>query len=211
MKNDFDMTIEEFTGELASASPAPGGGGAAALAGAIGASLCSMAAGLTIGKKKYAASEDEMKGIVSSCEGLRGRFLALIDRDAECFLPLAEAYSIPQDDPDREEKLFRASMSACSAALEMIDCCCSTADLLEKVLKSGSRMLISDVGCGALSIRTALESAALNVFVNTKAYRGREEADEIEARVRNALDQYLKKAEAISSEVMRQLQGDANG
>ena len=87
----------EFTEKLASADPVPGGGGAAAMGGALAASLCSMAAVLSVEKKSCAANKDEIQKILDEVTGLRLELLSLIDADAEGFEPLARAYSMPKD------------------------------------------------------------------------------------------------------------------
>ncbi|MDR2664773.1 MAG: cyclodeaminase/cyclohydrolase family protein, partial [Oscillospiraceae bacterium] len=95
------MTYTEFANALASSSPTPGGGGAAALAGALGVALGSMVGSLTLGKKKYADVQGDIERIMESAAALRGELLALIDGDAAAFEPLSRAYGIPKDDPSR--------------------------------------------------------------------------------------------------------------
>ena len=99
--NYIDMPVSEFTAALASSSPAPGGGGASALAAALGASLGCMVGELTVGKPKYAANEPRLRELIAEAQSLRERLLTLVDADAEAFLPLAEAYRLPKDAPDR--------------------------------------------------------------------------------------------------------------
>lgn len=108
----MERTIEGFLAALASPAPAPGGGGAAALTGALGIALGNMVGNLTLGKKKYAAVEEELLALNAEAEKLREELLELIDEDARAFLPLSRAYAIPRDDPERgkimEEALLRA-------------------------------------------------------------------------------------------------------
>ena len=94
----IDKTVTVFTEELASPAPVPGGGGASALVGAIGVALGDMVGELTVGKKKYADVEEDVKALMVNAQELRRRFLELIDGDAEAFAPLAKAYGIPKDD-----------------------------------------------------------------------------------------------------------------
>ena len=96
-----DKTVTVFTEELASPAPTPGGGGASALIGAIGVGLADMVGELTVGKKKYADVEEEIKALMAEAQEIRREFLRLIDADAEAFAPLAAAYGIPKDDPNR--------------------------------------------------------------------------------------------------------------
>ena len=98
-------TIEAFLEVLSSKQPVPGGGGASALAGALGNALGRMVGNLTIGKKKYADVEEEIQGLLSRMEKMQAQFVALADRDAEVFAPLAQCYSLPSATP--EEKAYK--------------------------------------------------------------------------------------------------------
>ena len=117
-------TCRAFTGLLASASPAPGGGGAAALTAALGTALGSMVGALTAGKKSYAPVEEEIKAAMTALEALRLQLLDMVQKDAEGFEPLAAAYKLPKETPDREEILERATLRACQAPVEMMELCC---------------------------------------------------------------------------------------
>ena len=162
----MDLTLSDFTAQLASAQPAPGGGGAAALTGALAASLTAMAANVTAANPRYAARSDALRALIDACETQRTTLLALIDADAG-FLPLQKAYAIPRTDPDRAAKLAAAAQTACLAPLAMLEHCVQTALLLTAALETASPLLRSDVGCAAALCRAAAEAAAMNVFVNT--------------------------------------------
>ena len=160
-------SLSEFTAQLASAQPAPGGGGAAALAGALAASLAAMAANVTAANPRYADRHDALATRAASCDAQRTTLLALIEADAAGFLPLQKAYAIPRTDPDRAAKLAAAAQTACLAPLAMLEHCAQTALLLTAALETASPLLRSDVGCAAALCRAAAEAAAMNVFVNT--------------------------------------------
>ena len=100
-----DRTLSEFTAQLASASPAPGGGGAAALTGALAASLAAMAANVTAANPRYAERTDALATLAAACDAQRTALLTLIDADAAGFLPLQRAYAIPKTDPERAARL----------------------------------------------------------------------------------------------------------
>ena len=104
------MDYRAFTEALASNAPTPGGGGAAALVGAVGAALGHMVGALTVGKKKYAAVEAELTACMERIDALRLRLLELVQRDADCFAPLARAYGMAKDDPKRGETLERETL-----------------------------------------------------------------------------------------------------
>lgn len=190
-----------FAEALAAKAPVPGGGGASALVGALGIALCSMAGNFTLGKKKYAAQEPDVRRMLADCEALRFRFLELIDADAQGFEPLSNAYAIPKEVPERSARIEEATLLACQAPLEMVACCGKALVLLEEMLEKGSRLLLSDVGCGALLCKAAMESAALNVFVNTATLTDRNTAAALEQQVDEALHTYLPMADRITAAV----------
>lgn len=201
----IDGSCAAFAAALAGSAPVPGGGGAAALAGALGVALCSMAGSLTLGRKKYAAVEDDIRRLLAEGEILRTRLLALVDEDAVAFEPLSRAYSIPKDAPDRDAVLTQATLAACAAPLEMMRCSAQAIDLLEEMLEKGSAMLISDVGCGAILCRAALEAASLNIFINTKTLSDRAAAARLDIEADSLLSGYLPRADAIAKEVTGRL------
>ncbi|MGN0732903.1 MAG: cyclodeaminase/cyclohydrolase family protein, partial [Emergencia sp.] len=113
-----EKTVKEFTEVLASKEPVPGGGSASALIGAVGVSLGDMVGELTVGKKKYADVEDEIKILMERAQQVRRDFLELVDADAKAFAPLAKAYGIPKDDPERDEIMEAALRVGCSAPMD---------------------------------------------------------------------------------------------
>lgn len=200
-----EKTCSAFILDLASSAPVPGGGGAAALTGAIGTALCSMVGNLTSGRKKYAAYEDDIRLVLTKAQSLQEQLLTLVEKDAACFEPLSRAYSIPKDDPARAQTLETATIAACEAPAEIMECCCKAIELLEEMLEKGSVMLVSDVGCGALCCAAALESAGLNVFINTKTLLDRSLAAKMESHADTLLKEYLPRARKVSDEVTRRL------
>ena len=118
--NYIDMPVSEFTAALASSSPAPGGGGASALAAALGAALACMVGNLTVGKKKYAENESRLRELIAEAQSLRERLLALVDADAEAFLPLAAAYRLPKDAPGRDAVMEKCLADAAADAGQRI-------------------------------------------------------------------------------------------
>lgn len=200
-----------FAAALASPAPAPGGGGAAALMGALAASLCSMAALLTAGRKKYASVRGQCEALAAAAQEESRALTELIDRDAEGFLPLREAYALPKDLPDRAEKLRAAALLACRAPMEMLRRCGETAALLERAMELTSPALISDVGCGAAACQAALEAAAMNIYVNTRTLPGDPEAAAMEAETRRTLDCWLPRVRQITDRAAAYLTGENDG
>lgn len=205
MEKMMDKSCREFCRVLASKVPVPGGGGVSALAGALGVGLCSMAGSLTLGRKKYAAYEKDICRMLTEGERIRSRLLELAEEDAAAFEPLSRAYSIPKDAPDRDEILDEATLAACRAPLEMMEQICRAIELLEEMLEKGSVMLVSDVGCGASCCRAALESASLNIFINTKTLQNRHAAQRLNDQANEMLRDFLPRAAAVVETVAKRL------
>ena len=201
----IEKSCVSFTEVLASRAPVPGGGGAAALVGALGTALCSMVGNLTVGRKKYAAVEEDVKIMLAKAEKIQLRLLQLVDEDAQAFEPLSKAYAIPADDPKRAEIMAEVTCEACKAPMEMMRYICQAIELLEEMMDKGSVTLVSDVGCGALCCKAALESAAMNIFVNTKTLTDREAANRLNTETDGMLSEYSRKAQRVAEEVTRRL------
>lgn len=200
-----DQSCADFAALLASTAPAPGGGGAAALMGALAAALGSMAALLTANRKKYADRRDELLSVAAQAAEQREALLHLIDRDAEGFRPLAAAYSLPKDNPDYVGTMRRATLLACRAPWEMLQSCRKTAELLETLSQKVSPLLLSDVGCGAAACRAAMEAAAMNIYVNTRSLKGDGEAERLHRETGELLREYVPRLQAVADTVTRTL------
>ncbi len=195
--HDRDKSLARFGAELASSSPSPGGGGAAALAGALAAALGGMVVSLTVGKKKYAANEDALRAIGEKAEKARLELLDMIEADAEAFAPLARAYSIPKDDPEREAILEDALRRAAAAPARIAELCCEVIELLEGCAAMGSLLVLSDAASGAALAQGALSAAVINVKVNTALMRNHNHAAALSARMDELEKEYGARAEAI--------------
>ena len=202
MKN---LNADEFTSALAAKEPVPGGGGAAALCGALSSALGSMVINYTLGKKKYAGYEAELSALLGECGSLIMRFLELIDEDAEAFEPLSRAYGIPKDDPEREEKLELCLKNAASAPLEMARLAARTTEISAVLCEKGSTLMISDAGCAAALAKAAAECAALNVKVNTRLMKNRETADALNAEIEALLEETSTVGESVLRSVSERL------
>lgn len=194
-------SCEEFVEILASSAPVPGGGGAAALVGAIGTALGNMVGSLTVGKKKYAAVEEEIIALKARSDDLQKKLLRLVEQDAACFAPLAKAYGIPKDDPSRAGILEEATLTACSVPLQIMETCCEAIDVIKVFAEKGSRLAVSDAGCAAACCKAALMSASLNVFINTKSMQDRARAEALNGKANSLLDRYCALADEIFSAV----------
>lgn len=200
----MDMTLEscrKFVEVLASNAPAPGGGGAAALVGAVGTALGNMVGSLTVGKKKYADVEAEIIALKGKCDALQTELLDQVEADDKGFVPLAKAYGIPKDDPNRDAILEEATITACAVPMHIMELCCEAIDCIAVFAAKGSRLAVSDAGCGAVCCKAALQAASLNVFINTKSLKNRTAAEEMNAKANGMLDKYCALADEIFAQV----------
>ena len=196
----MDMTMEScrtFVEVLASNAPAPGGGGAAALVGAIGTALGNMVGSL----KKYADVEAEIIALKAKCDALQTELLNQVEEDDKGFVPLSKAYGIPKDDPNRDAILEDATITACKVPMHIMELCCEAIDCVAVFAAKGSRLAVSDAGCGAVCCKAALQAASLNVFINTKTLKNREVAEELNRKANLMLNKYCQLADEIFNEV----------
>ena len=114
-------SVTAFTEQLASPAPVPGGGGACALVGAVGIALGDMVGELTVGKKKFADVEADLRALMARAQDLRVRLLDCVEKDAVAFEPLSRAYGIPKDDPTRDEIMEKCLHDAAAVPLEIFD------------------------------------------------------------------------------------------
>ena len=178
----LEKPATQFLSELSSNAPVPGGGGASAAVGAFAAALGMMVTNLTIGKKKYADYEEEVKAVRDRLEGLRDQLIDLVDGDAVAFEPLSKAYSIPKDDPERDTIMENALYEASVVPISIIETVLAAAKELEVLVEKGSKLAVSDVGVGILFAQAAIEGASLNVYINTKSMKDRERAAALDAK-----------------------------
>ena len=203
------VPCNEFVEVLASKAPVPGGGGASALVGAIGTALGNMVGALTVGKKKYADVEEEMKELMAKATTLQDELLHLIERDAEVFEPLSKAYGMPRE--TEEEKAEKARVmeivlkDACSVPMEIMEKCCEAIEIIVEFAAKGSTLAISDAGVGAAFCKAALQGASLNVYINTKSMKNREYAEELNAKCDAMLEKYTKIADEVFNSVLGRL------
>ena len=205
-ENSMDYTTKscrEFVTVLASNEPAPGGGGASALVAALGTALGNMVGSLTVGKKKYAEVEEEIKALMAKCDALQTELLDQVPADAEGFLPLAKAYAIPKDDPARDEIMENCLRQAASVPMKILDLSCQMIELHREFADKGSALAVSDAATGVVFCWSAMYGAAVNVKVNTKPMKDRAYAEEINRHVDEMMEQYWPIAEKVYEDVYR--------
>jgi len=166
------LSCQEFLEKLASNAPTPGGGGGAAMAGALAVALTSMVGNLTVGKEKFAEQEAEVKDILAKAEAMRLLMLNLVNADAEVFKSFMVSYRLPK--ATDEEKLARnqaiqnAAKQAAEVPFKIAEACMEVIKLAEHIAVIGNPSAITDAAVSAIMARAALRSAAYNVVVNWK-------------------------------------------
>ena len=181
------LSCTEFIDVLASKAPVPGGGGAAAMCGALGTALGNMVGSLTVDNPRYANVRGDIIRLKEQADALQKEFCDLVARDAEVFEPLSCAYGMPKSTD--KERAVRAEVmegclrACCAVPLLIMERCCEAIDLHEQFAKA------------------ALEGASLNVFINTKSMADRAYAEEANSKAHALLDTYTRKADRIFSDV----------
>ncbi|MCX7029831.1 MAG: cyclodeaminase/cyclohydrolase family protein [Spirochaetes bacterium] len=168
--NLSNLTVKAFLDELASGSPAPGGGSTAALAGALGTALSAMVARLTLGREKLRDSWPVAEEAAAEADRLRARFLCLVDEDAEAYLAVAAARKLPKATEIEREARGRAVGTAvlrsARVPLETLLLAGQAVGLAARLMERGNPSCISDAGSAVQAARLAAEAAAYNVRIN---------------------------------------------
>ncbi len=187
-------TIKSYLDELSSNSPTPGGGNVSAFCGALACSLGLMVCNLTIGKKKYAETENEMKEISIELEGFKNDFLKLADEDNKAFEQVMEAFRLPKETEDekktRSDRIESATIQAAAVPSRVIETCRTVIPFIKTIASKGNQNSLSDTGVAATLLKTSAEGAYQNVMINCSSLSNKTYAAE-----------FLKKAEVINSEV----------
>ena len=200
-----EQTIEHFLTELSAKQSTPGAGGAAALVAALGSALGSMVGNFTIGKKKYQAVETEVEKIVDELEQIKLRLEELIQKDAEAFYPLAQAYKLPKETQSeieyKENVIEEALVGASVVPIEIMENALRAIELLEQLSKIGNTMLIADAGTGIVFCKAALEGASLSVYINTASMKNKYKKEALNQEA----NQLLEKGTILATNVYQKI------
>ena len=165
-----DLTIREYVERLAGDAPAPGGGSAAALAGALAAASARMQGSFTVGREKYAEVEDEIREHLDAIDAIIEEMLALTHEDVVAFGGVGEAYSMPRESDEqkqaRSQAIQEALREAAQVPLDLVAACARLSEHLKPLALRGNQNLVSDVGVAAKLCQAACECGWLNVEVN---------------------------------------------
>lgn len=198
-----DKNIKEFLDELSSSSPAPGGGGVAALSGALGAALVSMVCHLTIGKKGYENVSDEMNENLKKSNVLKENLTLLIDEDTNAFNKVMAAYKMPKEtDEDKQKRrnaIQDALKNAANVPLDVMKQCVNVLSLAKIVSEKGNKNAVSDAGVAALMSLAGLNSAALNIEINLSGIKDKKFVSEM----KNEVETLTSNGERIKDEIIK--------
>ena len=202
--------LEDFVSSVASATPTPGGGSVVAHVGALGAALAQMVAGLTIGKKKYAAVEGEMRELAARAASLCSRLSQLVTADANAYAAVSAAYKLPKE-PDaaaaaRTKAIERALILAAEVPLETARACAEVVQLAETVAARGNANAVSDAGVAALLADAACRGAAYNVRINIAALPDRTVGSSLAAEAERVVEQSAERVRRVVALVERAIQ-----
>ncbi|MGV3025528.1 cyclodeaminase/cyclohydrolase family protein [Clostridium thermobutyricum] len=196
-----DYKIEEFINDLASDSPAPGGGSTAALVGALSGALNSMVYSLTVGKKSFEKLDENKKEELLlfkiESENFIKRSIELMEEDRKAFSELMNGYKIPKEKEDREEKIQKLTIGALMAPLKMSREALKFYENIKFGVTYGNKMLVSDGGVSAILLHSTIESSILNVMVNLKYINDLNFKKEIEEEIENTMKVSLEKKNEI--------------
>jgi glutamate formiminotransferase / formiminotetrahydrofolate cyclodeaminase len=202
-------SVSGFLASVASSNPVPGGGSVAAHAGALAAALAQMVAGLTIGKKKYASVDAQMKEVALNAASLGNTLSALVKRDADAYASVSEAYKLPKEPADaatrRSEAVTSALLRAAEVPLETARASVAVARLAAAVAENGNTNAITDAGVAALLAEAACKGAAFNVRVNVQALEDRSQGKSLLAETDKLAREVSDLADRTSAIVERAL------
>jgi glutamate formiminotransferase/formiminotetrahydrofolate cyclodeaminase len=197
------MKINTFLSELASSSPAPGGGSIAALSGSLGAALSSMVCNLTIGKEKYTNVQDEIKKVLKKSEEIRKRLTILIDEDTQAFNDVIKAFKMPKEPDEQKKKRSQAIQEgykkAASVPLDTAKTCEKILDLAKVVAEKGNQNSITDSAVSALMAQAGIESAVLNVNINLGSIKD----ETFVKNISSELDKLCKNSKEKTEEILK--------
>ena len=204
------QSLDGFVGAVASSSPTPGGGSVAAHAGALGAALAQMVAGLTVGRKKYAAVDAEMRDVALRAASLRATLSGLVERDAQSYTAVSEAYKLPKEPEEaaakRTEAITRALVGASEVPLETARACTAVAELASVVAQKGNTNAVSDAGVAALLAEAACRGAAYNVRINVASMSDKSVGAPLVAEARKLVEAATRAAAETIAQVERAME-----
>lgn len=202
-----DLTVSEFVETLGSDAPAPGGGSAAALSATMGISLTKMVCELTIGKKKYAEFEEEIKEVFTETKELQQALLTAIDKDTEAFNVVSAVFSMPketdEDKAARRKAMQSALEGAATSPFEMMEIMMNALQVTKRAIGKSNTNAASDLGVAALNLKAGLQGAWLNVLINLSSIKNEAFVTEHREKGEKYLAEGCKLADEIYEETLK--------
>ncbi len=195
-----EKSLNNYLNKLASKSPTPGGGSAAALLGALAAGLVSMVANFTLGKPEYKTEEKSVGRILERAEKLRERLSRLTDEDCLAYRKISDTYHLPKGE-ERNKVMQKALCQASRVPFEVANLSSKLLKLNQDLVKKGNRNLISDVGVSVIFALAALETAALNVEINLAGIKNQK----FVTQKRKKISCLLKEGRKIEKDVKKEV------
>ena len=206
-----DMKVTELINEVGAGTPAPGGGAVAGLAGGVGVALTMMVNGLTLDKKGFENDRERLLDAIAKGNELKERFIDVMNRDSEVFDVLIESLALPKDDDEHtaiRRGAVQASFRNCTLVpLTMMEICSEAIDLCAGLVGTTNPNVVSDLGIAALTLKTAMESAWLNVLINVGSLKDQEFAAEYRAKGEALLAHALPLADECYAEIVKLIEG----
>ena len=204
-----ELTVRGFADLLGSDAPAPGGGSAAALAGALGAALTAMVGSLTVGKKKYAEFDGPARETLEKARDLEHRFLDVMQRDTEAFNAVSAVFAMPKGTDEekaaRSQAMQQALQGCTRTPFEMMELCCKALEMTHELLGKTNDSAASDLGVAALSLRAGIQGAWLNVLINIGSLKNKDLAADYKKKGEEMLAKALPLADKIYENVLAQM------
>ncbi|HBX75175.1 MAG TPA: hypothetical protein DEG55_03400 [Acidaminococcaceae bacterium] len=201
-----NQPVESFIQDLNSTMPMPGGGSAAAICGAMAAALAGMSAHMTTGKKKFAAVEDKMQGIIAATKVLQEEMLDMAQEDADMYTLVLHAYKLPKNTEEeaarRGNAIEEASKAAVVASLKVTGACVRIMKLAYTTVTEGNPMMVTDGSASAFLARACQQVAAYNVRINLRGVQDKTVVKEAE----QLLERHLSEGEKLQKEILMEVE-----
>ncbi|HHT70650.1 MAG TPA: cyclodeaminase/cyclohydrolase family protein [Firmicutes bacterium] len=207
----LNLTVNDFLKQLASAAPAPGGGSASALTGALAAALVNMVANLTQGKEKFAADEEYMSQLIQAAAVVRRQLAELMEEDTLAFQQVMAAFKLPRETAaekeHRQARIQATMIHAAQVPLKTAETALRVLELSQIAAEKGNPSAVSDAGVAALLAQAAVEGAALNVKINLGSIKDQAAKSDLAEHI----DQIAQTARCLANDVLAAVENKIDG
>ena len=205
----INLKIEDFSTEVASNKPAPGGGSVSALMANLGTALTRMVGALTITKKRFLRLDEEIKqefnNNLEAIKTIQEQLKILIDEDTKAYNKIVAAFKIPKDNEERQEKIKKATIAAIEVPLEILRLALKALTKIPVILKYGNPNAISDLGVAALALSSGAEGGAMNVLINLIGFEDETLKAKYQSKTTSLITEVREIKEIILTKVYQEL------